>query len=68
MTNPTIGKNIRKYRNRRGWGQEGLARRAKVAHMTVSRLERDIQQPSVAILGRIARALGVTLNDLAGDA
>jgi len=63
----TIGENIRYYRDEADLTQEALAHKAGVAHMTVSRLERNIQRPGVDLLQKIARALGVTLDDLAGE-
>ena len=57
----TIGENLRRYRLAGGWTQEALAHAAGVAHMTVSRLERDVQEPSVTVLRKLATALNVPL-------
>lgn len=61
-----LGDNIRKFRSRAKLSQERLAQRAKVAHMTISRLERGLQRPRVDVLQRIARVLQVRLDDLVG--
>lgn len=62
----TLSVNIRKYRLAARLSQEGLAQAAGLGHMTVSRLERGSPRPSLDTLQKLARALGVSLDDLAG--
>jgi transcriptional regulator with XRE-family HTH domain len=51
---------IRPLREAKGWTQAGLAARAKVTQATVSNLETGVtQRLDVAVLDRIAKALGV---------
>ncbi len=61
-----LSANLRKYRFKAKLSQEALARLADVCFMTISRIERGKQSPSVEILQRIAKALSVSLDDLAG--
>ncbi len=63
----TLSTNLRKYRLKAKLSQEGLARLADVSFMTISRIELGKQGPSVEILQKIAGALGVSLDDLAGE-
>ena len=50
-----------------GMTQEQLSQRAGLAHMTISRIECGSPRPSMDALRKIAVALGVTLDDLAGE-
>lgn len=58
-----IGRSICKYRKAAGFTQELLSDKLQVAHETVSRMERGVSMPSVMTLYRIARALGVEVQD-----
>jgi transcriptional regulator with XRE-family HTH domain len=60
----TIAQRIRQARESVGLSQEALARRADVAMMTVSRIERGASQPDLDTLRRLALALGVPLTQL----
>lgn len=60
------GERIRDLRQREGMTQEALAYVAGLAHMTISRIERGSPRPSMDALRKIATALGVSLDDLAG--
>jgi transcriptional regulator with XRE-family HTH domain len=59
---------IREEREKRGWSQRELARRAKVRQATISQLERGVRRLDLEVLERIARALGVSANRLLRDA
>jgi transcriptional regulator with XRE-family HTH domain len=52
-----VAHNIRKLRVRRGLSQENLAVDARIDRTYVSRLERGIENPTVAVLERLAAAL-----------
>jgi transcriptional regulator with XRE-family HTH domain len=52
-----VAHNIRKLRVRRGLSQESLAVDARIDRTYVSRLERGIENPTVAVLERLAAAL-----------
>jgi transcriptional regulator with XRE-family HTH domain len=54
---------LRQWRERRGWSVRELARRAGVGYVTVVRIENDQISPTVAMLERLAQALGITLRD-----
>jgi transcriptional regulator with XRE-family HTH domain len=56
---------LKRYRKARGWTQADLARRARLAPVTVARLEGSRpQQPDLRTVRRIARALGVPVGEL----
>lgn len=59
-----IGWNIRRLRTAKGISQGRLAEVAGIDRTYVSRLERMIENPSIAILDKISLALGVTTAEL----
>jgi XRE family transcriptional regulator, master regulator for biofilm formation len=62
-----IGHRIRRERAKRGWSVRELARRAEVSPGAVSKLEGGFRVSPLLELGkRLAKALGVTLDYLAG--
>lgn len=65
----TTGSRVKALREAKGWSQEQLARGAGVVQMTVSKLERGLmKKPSHDTLSGIARALGVRVEELTGQA
>ncbi|MFH2018414.1 MAG: helix-turn-helix transcriptional regulator [bacterium] len=61
----TIAKNIKKYRKERGLSQDKLARLADISHATIIKIESGgIQSPTIDTVQKIAKALGVGLEDL----
>lgn len=61
----TIAKNIKKYRKERGLSQDKLARLADIAHATIIKIESGgIQSPTIDTVQKIAKALGIGLEDL----
>jgi transcriptional regulator with XRE-family HTH domain len=61
----TIAKNIKKYRKEKGLSQDKLARLADVAHATIIKIESGgIQSPTIDTVQKIAKALGIGLEDL----
>jgi transcriptional regulator with XRE-family HTH domain len=52
-----VARNLRKLRVRRGLSQEVLAVDAEIDRTYVSRLERGLENPTVAVLERLANAL-----------
>ena len=56
-----LGERIRQLRARAGFSQEELADRAGLPWTYLSDLERGRQTPSLDLLNRVARGLGVTL-------
>lgn len=55
--------NLRRLRVERGISQEALAVDAEIDRTYVSRLERNMENPTVAVLERLAKALGVEIVD-----
>jgi len=61
----TIGKNIRKLRLEKKLSQDRLSKLADVAHPTIIKIESGaIQSPTVETAQKIARALGVSIDNL----
>jgi transcriptional regulator with XRE-family HTH domain len=54
---------LRHWREKRGYSVRELARRAKVGFVTVSRIENGHISPTVAMLGKLAKALGINVRD-----
>ncbi len=59
-----LGDRIRKLRKAKGLTQEGLAELSDLHRTYVGGLERGERNPSLFILFRLARALGVTVGEL----
>jgi transcriptional regulator with XRE-family HTH domain len=59
-----IGKNLKDARFRAGLTQAELAEKAGTTQTTVARIERDVVQPEVTTVRKLAQALGVTISDL----
>lgn len=60
-----IAKNIKKYRKEKSLSQDKLARLADVAHATIIKIESGgIQSPTIDTVQKIAKALGIGLEDL----
>jgi len=60
----TLGDNVRKFRNGRNLSQEALAFEAGLDQAYVSRMERGACNPTILIVERLAKALGVPLDHL----
>jgi transcriptional regulator with XRE-family HTH domain len=56
--------NVRRLRVARGLSQEALAVDASIDRTYVSRLERVLENPTIAVLDRIASALHAQITDL----
>ena len=64
-TNNNIGENIKKHRNKLGLSQEDFAQKSGVKYTTLTKIESGvIKTPSVVIVGKIAKALGVSIENL----
>ena len=58
---------VRRMRQRQGVSQAALAKKARISQAYLSRLESGAQKnPSVAVLQRLAKALGVPVTGAAG--
>lgn len=61
----TIAKNIKKLRKQRGLSQDKLSKLADISHNTIIKIESGaIQSPTMDTAHKIAKALGVSLDDL----
>lgn len=61
----TLGKNIAKFRQDQDLSQDDLSDKAGISYSTLSKIEQgSIKQPSIFTVYDIARALGVTLDQL----
>ncbi|MDE2133808.1 MAG: helix-turn-helix transcriptional regulator [Alphaproteobacteria bacterium] len=58
-----VARNLRRLRVARSLPQEKLAVDAKVDRTYVSRLERGLENPTVAVLERLSIALGANISD-----
>jgi transcriptional regulator with XRE-family HTH domain len=58
-----VARNLRRLRVARGPSQEILAVDARVDRTYVSRLERGLENPTVAVLERLAIALGADVRE-----
>jgi len=54
---------LRRWREQRGYSVRELARRAGVGYVTVVRIENDHISPTVAMLEKLAKALGISARD-----
>ena len=54
-----VGVNVRKLRKARGLSQEALAAEAGIDMRYLGGIERGQENPTIAVVGGIARALGV---------
>lgn len=54
-----VGLNVRRLRTARGVTQEALAHECRIDMRYLGGIERGQENPSIAVVGRIAKALGV---------
>lgn len=60
-----IGENIKKYRTKQSLSQEDFAKKSGVKYTTLTKIESGvIKKPSVLIMAKIAKALGVNIEEL----
>lgn len=55
-----IGKNLRKYRELKGWTLRELSSKSGVAISTISDIENGRWMPTIRILTKLSKALGVS--------
>ena len=56
-----LGRSVRQLREQQGWSQSELAREAGMTQSAVARFEAGGTVPTLPVLERLARALGVEL-------
>jgi len=60
-------KNLVKLRKQKGWSQEKLAVESNISYNTIIKIERGgIENPKIATVIKLADALGVTIDEVAG--
>ena len=65
MESNQLGQKIRKLRQKSGLSQDAFARKADVAYTTLTKIETSvIKKPSVFVVNKIAKALGVSIENL----
>jgi len=61
----TIGDKIKLLRNKQGLTQDELARKSDLPYTTLTKIETDvITKPSIQTVMKIAKGLGISLDDL----
>jgi transcriptional regulator with XRE-family HTH domain len=66
--NENLGRRVKKLRSDRGWSLEDLANTSGVSRSMLSEIEREKANPTLTVTFRIARAFGLTLQELIGSA
>lgn len=61
MTPSRLGMRLRRIRRARGLTQAALARKAKISREYVNMLEAGRYDPTVSVVQRLAKALGVSV-------
>lgn len=59
-----LGKNVRRLREAKGWSQEDYADRAELHRTYVSDIERGRRNPTVTVVEKLAKPLGVSPGSL----
>lgn len=62
--NENLGRRVKKLRGDRGWSLEELAAASGVSRSMLSEIERERANPTLGVTYRIARAFGLSLQDL----
>lgn len=62
--NELVGRRVRKLRQDRGWSLEEMADASGVSRSMLSEIERERANPTLTVTFRIARAFGMSLEDL----
>ena len=61
----TIGENIKRIRARQGITQDDLAKKTGIKYSTLAKIEGDfVKKPGVQMVAKIAKVLGVSVEDL----
>ncbi len=59
-----VGLNVKRLRREKGWSQEDLADECGLHRTYISGVERGIRNPTVLVIEKIARTLGVEAAEL----
>lgn len=63
-----LGANVKKYRERKKWSQERLGEVSGLHRTYISGIERGARNPTIEVVERLARSLGVSASDLLTEA
>ncbi|MCL4492682.1 MAG: helix-turn-helix domain-containing protein [Nitrospirae bacterium] len=63
----SFGKNMARFRKEKGLTQEDLVKRSGVAISQIRRYEADKSSPTLDVVTRLAKALGVSIDELVFD-
>jgi transcriptional regulator with XRE-family HTH domain len=58
---------LRRLRNQRAWSQRDLSAESGVSIATISSVERELCGPGLKVAILLARAFGVSLDEMAGE-
>jgi len=67
VSSMAFGKNLSRYRKEKGLTQEDLVKRSGVAISQIRRYEADKSSPTLNVITRLAKALGVSIDELVFD-
>jgi transcriptional regulator with XRE-family HTH domain len=59
-----LARNVQRFRKEKGWSQEDLADAADLHRTYVSAVERGVRNPTILIVAKLAKGLGVSASDL----
>jgi transcriptional regulator with XRE-family HTH domain len=62
-----VGKNLKRLRHETGWSQEEFAFECGIHRTYISGLERGVRNPTILVLEKIAKSLGVPASVLLED-
>lgn len=62
-----LAQNIKAARCLMGWSQEELAARAEIDRTYISGVERQVRNPTITVVAKLAKAIGTTTADLLTD-
>lgn len=62
-----VGRNVRRLRKAKGLTQEALAHAAEIDARYVGGIERGEENPSIAVIGRLAKVLEIHPRELLSD-
>jgi transcriptional regulator with XRE-family HTH domain len=67
VSSMSFGKNLSRFRKEKGLTQEDLVKQSGVAVSQIRRYEADKSSPTLEVVTRLAKALGVSIDELAFD-
>jgi transcriptional regulator with XRE-family HTH domain len=62
-----IGDNLKRFRQREALTQAELAAKARIAEVTLSRIERNVADPHMSTIRKLAHVLNIHPRELVGD-